>query len=140
MTIWKTDFDLHDLARCTADCSLSHLGIEFTAFGPDWLAAQMPVDARTKQPFGLLHGGASVFLAESLGSVASQLCIDPLLQNCVSLDINANHLRSVREGFVRGVARPLLIGQTTHAWEIRISDDQDRLVCVSRMTIAIFSK
>lgn len=140
MTVWKTDFDLHDLARTTANCAVSHLGIEFADFGPDWLAARMPVDARTKQRFGLLHGGASVLLAETLGSVASQLCIDPLLQYCVGLDISANHLRSVREGFVRGVARPLHVGQTTHAWEIRISDDQDRLVCVSRMTIAILSK
>jgi 1,4-dihydroxy-2-naphthoyl-CoA hydrolase len=117
-----------------------HLGIEFTEVGEDFLKGRMPVDHRTRQPYGLLHGGASVSLAETLGSVASAFVVDRSQYNAVGLEINANHLRGVREGFVTGVARPLHLGKTTHVWDIRIHDEKDKLVCVSRLTVAIIKK
>lgn len=113
------------------------LGIQFTRATEEFLEATMPVDQRTHQPFGILHGGASVALAETLGSVGANLCIDPKEQRCVGLEINANHIASVREGYVTGVARPLHLGRTTHVWEIRITSDQGKLVCISRLTMAI---
>lgn len=100
----------------------------------------MPVDHRTKQPYGLLHGGASVVLAETLGSVAAHCCVDADKQFCVGLEINANHLRSVREGFVYGTAQPLHIGKKTQVWEIRITNESHQLVCISRITIAVLDK
>lgn len=117
-----------------------HIGIEFTAIGDDYLSARMPVDHRTKQPYGLLHGGASAALAETLGSVASVLVIDMDKYACVGLEINANHVRGVREGFVYGTATPLHIGSTTHVWDIKIVDDREKLVCVSRLTVAVIKK
>ena len=114
-----------------------YIGIEFTEVGDDYLKARMPVDQRTRQPYGLLHGGASVALAETVGSVASALVIDQKQYYCVGLEINANHIRGVRDGFVTGTARPLHIGKTTHVWDIRIHDERDKLVCVSRLTVAI---
>ena len=117
-----------------------HLGIEFTEVGPDYLCARMPVDERTRQPFGALHGGASVVLAETLGSMGANGCVDPARQYCVGLEINANHVRSVREGYVYGRATALHVGLTTQVWEIRISDQEGRLVCVSRITLAILDK
>src|SRR3546814_2847899 len=108
------------------------LGIEFTEIGPDYVRATMPVDARTHQPYGLLHGGASVLLAETLGSTAGGLCVDPG-QGVVGIEINANHLAGVREGKVTGTARPLHVGRSTQVWEIRIEDDHGRLACISRL-------
>jgi len=116
------------------------LGMEFTEIGADFIKATMPVDHRTKQPYGLLHGGASVALAETLGSVASGLVIDPTKFHCVGLEINANHVRGVSEGFVTGIATPVHIGGSTHIWDIKIYDQQDRLVCISRLTVAILQK
>ncbi|HXB94173.1 MAG TPA: hotdog fold thioesterase [Puia sp.] len=116
------------------------LGIEVIEVGDDFLKARMPVDHRTQQPYGLLHGGASVTLAETLGSIASALVVDQQQFYCVGLEINANHVRSARNGFVTGIARPLHIGKTTHVWDIRIQDELDRLVCVSRLTVAIIKK
>ena len=113
------------------------LGMEFTEIGANFIKATMPVDHRTKQPYGLLHGGASVALAETLGSVASGLVIDPTKFHCVGLEINANHVRGVSEGFVTGIATPVHIGGSTHIWDIKIYDQQDRLVCISRLTVAI---
>jgi len=118
----------------------AHLGIEFIEVGDDYLKARMPVDHRTHQPMGLLHGGASVALAETLGSSGAYLAVDTSKYNVVGLDINANHIRGVRSGFVIGTARPLHIGKTTHVWEIRITDEADKLVAISRITIAILSK
>ena len=116
------------------------LGIEVISITDDVLVARMPVDARTHQPFGILHGGASVVLAESLGSVASTIRLpDPTTQRAVGLEINANHVRSVSSGWVYGRCTPVHVGRTTHIWDIRITDEQDRLVCVSRLTIAIIS-
>ena len=115
-----------------------HLGIEYLEIGEDYITARMPVDHRTQQPFGILHGGASVVLAESLGSVASFMCLtDPTIQRAVGLEINANHIRSVSSGWVYAKATPLHIGRTTHIWDIKITSEEDKLVCVVRFTVAI---
>jgi 1,4-dihydroxy-2-naphthoyl-CoA hydrolase len=116
------------------------IGIVFSAIGDDYLEAKMPVDPRTHQPFGLLHGGASVALAETLGSVAATCCIDMKRQFCVGLEINANHIRGVRDGYVTGVTKPLHIGKKTQVWEIRITNEKDELVCMSRITLAVLDK
>ncbi len=116
---------------------IDHLGIVVTEAGDDWLRGTMPVDARTRQPFGLLHGGASVALAETLGSMAGGYCVDPTTTMVVGLEINANHLRAVREGTVTGTARALHVGRSTQVWEIRIEDEAGRPVCVSRLTLAV---
>jgi 1,4-dihydroxy-2-naphthoyl-CoA hydrolase len=118
---------------------VSHLDIVITEVGPDYVVGRMPVDDRTRQPFGLLHGGASVALAESLGSMAANLSVNQDTHYCVGLEINANHIRSVTSGFVYGRATPLHVGSTTHVWEIRITDEQSRLVCISRLTMAVKS-
>lgn len=114
-----------------------HLGIEWTEVGADYLQARMPVDDRTRQPYGLLHGGASCVLAETIGSVASAMVVDHEKFYCVGMEINANHLRSVREGYVTGTVRPLHLGGTTHVWDIRITNEAGELVCVSRLTVAV---
>ncbi len=115
----------------------AYLGIEWTELGDDYIKARMPVDQRTRQPYGLLHGGASCALAETIGSVASAMVVDHSRMFCVGLEINANHVRSVREGYVTGTATPLHLGSTTHVWDIRIVDGQERLVCISRLTVAV---
>ena len=119
---------------------VEHLGIEFTEINTDGLTARMPVDHRTNQPMGLLHGGASVVLAETVGSVASQLCVDTEKYYCVGLYINANHLKAVTHGFVYGMAKALHIGRRTHVWEIRIVNEKQQLVCISRLTMAVVEK
>lgn len=113
------------------------LGIHFTAFGDDWLRGTMPVDHRTQQPFGLLHGGASVVLAETLGSSAALLTLDVEKELAVGLDINANHIRGVRSGIVTGTAKAVHLGRTTQVWEIRIEEESGKLVCLSRLTMAV---
>lgn len=117
-----------------------HLGIEWTEIGENFLKARMPVDHRTKQPFDLLHGGASCVLAESLGSFSSYLVIDPAEFYCVGIEINANHIRSSRDGFVYGTCTPLHLGSSTHVWDIRITNEEGKLVCISRLTVAIMKK
>jgi 1,4-dihydroxy-2-naphthoyl-CoA hydrolase len=117
-----------------------HLGIRFTTVGDDFLEATMPVESRTHQPMGLLHGGASVALAETLGSVAATLCVDNEKQFCVGLEINANHLRGVRSGVVTGSTRPIHIGKKTQVWEIRIVNEQNEMICISRITMAVLDK
>ena len=119
---------------------MEHWGIEFTAIGEAFISAKMPVDHRTHQPFGLLHGGASVTLAETLGSVASSCMVDGTKRFCVGLEINANHLRAVKEGYVYGTARPVHLGKSTHVWEIKIENSKDQLICISRITMAILDK
>lgn len=128
--------DLEQLNLLSRGTAIEALGIVFTAAGDDWLQATMPVDPRTKQPYGLLHGGASVLLAETLGSSAGNLCVADG-QVCVGLEINANHLRAVRSGRVTGTARPLHVGGRTQVWEIHIEDERGRLCCVSRLTLAV---
>ena len=116
----------------------NHLGIEFTEIGTDYIVAKMPVDHRTHQPFGILHGGASVVLAETLGSIASFMCLEENKnQHAVGLEINANHIRSVKDGFVYGRVTPIHVGRSTQIWEIKITNEQNKLVCISRLTVAI---
>ena len=129
---------LEALNALSAGTAMEPLGIEFTELGPDFLCATMPVDRRTHQPYGLLHGGASVLLAETLGSTAAMLCAAEGAR-CVGIEINANHLRAVREGIVTGTARPLHVGRQTQVWDIRIEDAARRLVCVSRLTVAVLA-
>lgn len=118
----------------------AHLGMQVVELGPNFLKGTLPVDDRTRQPYGLLHGGASVALAETLGSVASAMVVDANLYMCVGLEINANHLRPVRDGFVTGTCTPLHLGKTTHVWDIKIHDQKGKLTCISRITVAIIKK
>jgi len=116
------------------------LGIKWVELGEDFISASMPVDHRTKQPYGLLHGGASCVLSETIGSVASAMVVDHTSFICVGLEINANHVRSAREGIVTGVARPLHLGASTHVWDVKIMNEKNELVCVSRLTVAILPR
>lgn len=117
-----------------------YLGIEWTELGDNFLKAKMPVDHRTKQPYGLLHGGASCVLAETIGSVASAMVIDQARFQCVGLEINANHVHSATDGFVTAMATPLHLGKSTHVWDIKIYNESEKLVCISRLTVAIIQK
>ncbi len=139
MRIFKESRTLESLQEWSRNTLVEQLGIQFTAIGDDFLEARMPVDHRTVQPLGLLHGGASVALAETLGSVAATLCVEPT-KFCVGLEINANHIKAVREGFVTGTARPVHIGKQTQVWEIKISNDFIQLICISRITLAVLDK
>ncbi len=134
---FRAPVSLDELNRLSRGTLIDHLGIVFTGAGEDWLQATMPVDERTRQPYGLLHGGASVVLAETLGSSAGNLCVDTASQVCVGLEINANHLRAVRSGMVTGTARALHVGRTTQVWEIRIENEAGKPVCISRLTLAV---
>jgi 1,4-dihydroxy-2-naphthoyl-CoA hydrolase len=131
---------LDQLNSQSQNTMISLLGIEYTGIGLDYIEATMPVDHRTKQPMGLLHGGANVVLAETLGSIASSLTIDTEKYACVGLEINANHLKSVKNGKVRGVAKPIHIGKSTQVWEVKIFSVGDQLCCISRITMAILEK
>lgn len=122
------------------DSMISNLGIEFTEVGSDFITARMPVDKRTIQPFGLLHGGASVTLAETLGSVASTFTVNEETHYCVGLEINANHVKAIKEGYVHGKTTPIHIGSKTHIWEIRISNEKEQLVSICRLTMAVLEK
>jgi 1,4-dihydroxy-2-naphthoyl-CoA hydrolase len=136
MRIWKQPTDLATLNAWSARTLMQAIDIRITEVGDDYLKGTMPVDDRTRQPYGILHGGASVALAETLGSSAAMLCCEDGFA-AVGLDINANHLRAVREGVVTGTARPLHVGRSTQVWEIRIENDGGELVCVSRLTMAV---
>ena len=140
MNIWKVKPEIKILNEMSKNTMLSHLGIEFTAIGEDFLKATMPVDHRTHQPMGLLHGGASAALAETLGSFVSHLVMDSTKFDCVGLEINANHIRPKTEGVVTGIAKPIHLGSKTHIWEIRIEDERGKLICISRLTIAVLPK
>ncbi|MGH8280616.1 MAG: hotdog fold thioesterase [Gammaproteobacteria bacterium] len=140
MSIWRQTLTVDDLNKYQQQTLVTHLGIRYTEVGEDYLKATMPVDARTKQPAGILHGGASAALAETLGSTGANLVVDRTKTLCVGLELNCNHVRAMREGVVIGTARPLHIGKTTQVWEIKISDDRDRLVCVSRITMAVLDR
>lgn len=119
---------------------VDHLGIEVIELGEDYLVAKMPVDHRTHQPMGLLHGGASVVLAETIGSIAASLSVNQKLQHCVGLEVNANHVKSVKSGFVFGRTKSIHLGKGTQIWEINITNEQDELVCISRLTMAVIDK
>lgn len=140
MPLWKTQATLEQLKERSKNTLAEHLGIEFLEIGEDYLKARMPVDSRTKQPAGLLHGGASVALAETLGSVAAVLCVNTEKKGIVGIEINANHIRPVTHGWVIGVAKPIHVGNTTQIWEIRIYSELDKLVCISRLTVANIDK
>jgi 1,4-dihydroxy-2-naphthoyl-CoA hydrolase len=139
--IWKTLPSLEALNASNTNTMMENLGIEYVEVGDDYIIAKMPVDGRTVQPFRILHGGASVSLAESVGSVASICCIDLSKQQAVGLEINANHLSSAREGsFVFGRVSPIRIGKTIHVWQIDITDANGKKICVSRLTMAIVER
>ena len=139
--IWKASgITVEIVNKSSVNTMAEFLGIKFTEIGPDFLRATMPVCAKTHQPYGLLHGGASAVLAETVGSVASWLAIDNQHQMCVGIEINCNHLRAKKDGIVTATAEPLHIGATTHVWDIRIRDEKEKLVCASRLTVAVLKK
>ena len=136
MRIWKKPITIEALAAMHVDTAVARLGIEFLEIGDDFIRARVPVDGRTRQPYGLLHGGVSVVLAETLGSCGAASSV-PEGYRAVGLDINANHLRGATSGWVTGVTRPVHIGRSTHVWHIDMHDDQGRLTCVSRITLSV---
>lgn len=138
--IWFKEVQLADLNNVGNNTMSKHLGIEVIEIGSDFIKAKMPVDERTKQPYGILHGGASVALAETIGSYGSHLIVDSSKFLSVGLEINANHVRKVSEGYVTGTAKPIHIGKTTHVWGIEIVDDKGQLICICRLTVAIILK
>jgi 1,4-dihydroxy-2-naphthoyl-CoA hydrolase len=140
MTIWRTFSSLAELNAGRPGTLIEHLGIEFTELGDDYIRATMPVDERTRQPYGLLHGGASVALAETLGSTGAALCIDAAEYQCVGQEINANHVRAARSGLVTGTARPIHLGGRTQVWSIEVRNDAGKLVCISRLTVAVIRR
>jgi 1,4-dihydroxy-2-naphthoyl-CoA hydrolase len=141
MSIWfNKSIELHKLKDFTKDTMADFLGLEFTEIGDDSLEISMPVNERTKQPHGILHGGASCVLAETVGSIASALVIDMDKFYCVGLEINANHIKSATEGLVSAKCTPLHLGKHTHVWDIKIYDNRKKLICVSRLTVAIIPK
>lgn len=137
--MWFTHPTLEEINQMSRGTMVEHLGITVSAIGENFIEARMPVDKRTHQPMGLLHGGASVALAETLGSFGAYLCVNPAEKVCVGLEINANHIRSVREGVVIGRATPRHIGKTTQIWDITITTEDGKLVCVSRLTVQVLN-
>jgi 1,4-dihydroxy-2-naphthoyl-CoA hydrolase len=137
MGIWRTEKTLEQIQEYGRNTLSEHVGIRMTEIGPDYLRATMPVHRQTHQPSGVLHGGASVALAETVGSVAANLCVDMTTHMCLGQEINANHLRGVSSGLVTATARPFHIGMRRQVWHIEIRDEQDRMVCVSRLTMAV---
>jgi len=140
MTRWQSLKSVEELNSGRAGTLIEHLGIEFTQIGDDFIRGTMPVDGRTRQPYGLLHGGASVALAETLGSMGATLCVDTKQYRCVGQEINANHVRAARSGLVTGTARPVHVGRRSQVWNIDIVNEAGKLVCTSRLTVAIRSR
>ena len=140
MPIWTREISLETVNERCKGSLIGHLGIEVIEIGDDHIRARMPVDARTRQPAGVLHGGASVTLAETLASWAATFAADSSKHHCVGLEINANHVRAVSSGHVIGTARPVHLGRSTHIWEVRITNEEDKLVCISRVTMAVLDK
>jgi 1,4-dihydroxy-2-naphthoyl-CoA hydrolase len=140
MTIWRTPASVEQLQKLSRNTLVETIGIRVTEIGPDFVCATMPVNTTTHQPTGVLHGGASVALAETVGSLAANMCVDSSLYICLGQEINANHLRPVSSGTVTATARPYHIGKRTHVWGIEIRDEQQRLVCISRLTMAVVDR
>ncbi len=140
MKIWKHDITVSFVNDRGKNTMMEHLGIEFTEIGDDFLVAKMPVDHRTKQPVGIMHGGASCVLAESVGSTAANMCVDQNYFYCVGLDINTNHIRSIREGYVFATAKPFHIGKSTHVWGIEIVNEEKKIISVNRLTMTVLNK
>ena len=138
--IWKMPIDLESMQARNANTMMTHLGIEITEIGDNFLKAKMPVDERTRQPLGIMNGGASCVLAESLGSTAANYCVDQTKYYCVGLDINTNHIGSARDGYVYATAKPFHLGKTTQVWSIEIYDDKQKLVSVTRLTMAVLQR
>ena len=140
MAIWKQKLNTTDLNNQRKNTLAETIAIAFEEIGENYLKASMPVSPVVHQPYGLLHGGASAALAETVGSVASWMCIDPQKQICVGMEINCNNIKSKKNGMVTAVARPLHIGAASHVWDIRIEDENNKLICVSRLTVAVLKK
>lgn len=140
MTIWFKGFSIEEMNQNGKNTLSEFLGIEFTEVGDDFLKATMPVNNRTKQPMGILHGGANIALAETVASMAANAVVDWSLFYCVGLEINANHIRSVKEGLVTAIASPIHLGRTTHVWEINIFNDSGKQTCISRMTASVLNR
>lgn len=138
--MFRPEVSLESVNARHKDTMVDHLGIEITEIGEDFMIAKMPVDNRTKQPLGLLHGGASVALAETLGSVAANCVIDLEKQYCVGLEINANHIKSAKDGYVYGTTKAVHLGRKTHVWEIKVRNEVGQLTCISRITMAVIDK
>jgi len=140
MKIWKTFIDLNIANERGKNSMLEYLGIEFVGVGDDYLEATMPVNAKTRQPMGIMHGGASCVLAETVGSTAAQYCLDVNTHYCVGLDINTNHIRSIRDGIVKAKATPYHLGKSTQVWSIEIKNSEEKLISVTRLTMAVLSR
>jgi 1,4-dihydroxy-2-naphthoyl-CoA hydrolase len=140
MSIWRSPRSIEDLNANRSGTLIANLGILFTEIGADFVRGSMPVDARTVQPYGLLHGGASVALAETLGSMGASMCVDAAEYQVVGQEINANHVRAARSGLVTGTARPVHLGGRTHVWSIDIVNEAQKLVCISRITMAVIKR
>jgi 1,4-dihydroxy-2-naphthoyl-CoA hydrolase len=141
MAIWfKKNLELKDFVNWNKNTMTEYIGLEFTEIGDDYISATLPVDHRTQQPYGLLHGGASCVLAETMGSIASALVVDHQKYFTVGVEINANHVRSAKSGFVTGTCKPIKLGKNLHVWEIKITDEDDQLICISRLTVMIKSR
>lgn len=140
MSIWFRKITLEEAQASRKNTMVDHLGIEFIEIGDDFMSARMPVDRRTKQPYGIMHGGASCALAETVASVAGNFCVDPERFHCVGLEINTSHIKMASSGFVTGIARPLHLGRTTQVWEILIRDEKDQLISVNRLRMAVLEK
>jgi 1,4-dihydroxy-2-naphthoyl-CoA hydrolase len=138
--LFDKNVNVKQLQEISKNTMVEHLGIEFTEVGHNYISARMPVDHRTVQPMGLLHGGASMALSETLGSVASTMIVDNGKYACVGLEINANHIKSATEGFVSGKATPIHLGKKTHVWDIKIVNEAGQLICISRLTVAVIEK
>ncbi len=137
MSIWKTPIDMKAIVDTRKDTLVELMGIEFTEIGDDYLKGRMPVDRRTHQPYGIMHGGSSCVLAETLASIAANYCVDAKKEFCVGLDINTSHIHMVKSGYVYGTAKPVHIGKITQVWEVRIVDEQDKLVSLTRLTLCV---
>lgn len=140
MTIWRTQTSVEQIREFSRETLAETIGIRVTEIGPDFLRATMPVNPKVHQPMGVLHGGASVALAETVGSIAAMLCVDGEKYVCLGQEINANHLRPISSGIVTATARPFHIGKRSHVWSIEIRDEAERLVCVSRLTMAVVDR
>ena len=139
-SIWNEPFTLEEIAQRFGNDLSAHLGIKIVEIGDDYIKAIMPVTPQVMQPMGLVHGGANVSLAETVGSIGANMLVDRSKFSCVGLEINANHLRGVREGTVTAIAKPDYVGRTTQVWDIRLYDDREKLTCVSRLTMAVISR
>jgi 1,4-dihydroxy-2-naphthoyl-CoA hydrolase len=140
LSMFRPDITIEHIKTMSEHTMVDHLGIEYLELGKDFIRARMPVDHRTVQPLRMLHGGASVALAETLGSFAANITVDIEKQYCVGLEINANHIKSVSGGYVYGITKPIHIGKNTQVWEIRISNEEGELVCISRITMAVLNR